>query len=67
MSREVEELRMLQARLCFFRSKIYKFEIYLSEQQLKGTKNTIEYAKKNIKAYEVAADTCLRHIGELIG
>lgn len=67
MSKEVEELRQLQAKLGFFRSKIHKFEIYLSEQQLKGTKNTIEYAKKNIKAYEAAADMCLQHIGKLIG
>lgn len=67
MCKEVEELRQLQARLCFFRCKIYKFEIYRSEQQLKGTKNTIEYADKNIKAYEAAANTCLNRIGQLIG
>jgi len=67
MCSKVEEVRQLQQKLCFFKWKIRTFEKYWSEQKLTGSRNTIEYAEKSIKAYEAAADTCLRRIGELIG
>lgn len=67
MSSKVEEIRQLQQKLQFFKWKIRKFEIYWSQQKLQGNKHTVEYAEKNIKAYEAAADTCLQRIGKLMG
>lgn len=67
MSSTVEEVRRLQQKLHYCRWKIRKFEVYWSEQKLKGTKNTVVYAEKSIKAYEELADECLRRIGDLIG
>lgn len=66
MPTKVEEIRQLQQKLCFFRWKMRKFEEYWAEQKLKGSKNTVDYAEKNIKAYESAADACMRRIGELM-
>lgn len=67
MSCNVEEIRQLQQKLCFFKWKVRTFERYWSEQKLTGSKNTVEYAERSIKAYEAAADICLRRIGELMG
>ena len=67
MSSNVEEIRRLQQKVCFFKWKVRKFEIYWSQQKLKGSKNTVEFAEKNIKAYEAAIDTCQKRISELMG
>lgn len=67
MSANVEQIRLLQQKLCFFKWKIRKFEVYWAQQKVSGSKNTVEYAEKNIKAYEAAADTCMKRISELMG
>ena len=67
MSRNVEEIKLLQQKFCFFKWKIRKFEKYRAQQKIAGNKNTVEYAEKNIKAYEAAIDTCQKRISELMG